>query len=339
MKFLITGAAGFIGYHLSLALLKAKQTVVGLDNLNDYYDVNLKLARLKQLEAEPHFVFVKEDLANREAIATLFAREGFDVVVNLAAQAGVRYSLQNPFAYIDSNLVGFCSILEGCRHQKVKHLIYASSSSVYGANEKQPFQETDPVNHPLALYAATKKANELMAHAYANLYQLPCTGLRFFTVYGPWGRPDMALFKFTQNILAGKPIDVYNNGNMIRDFTYVDDIIRAILKIIERGPAEPNPEWNGRTPDPSSSYAPYEIYNIGNSCPTPLMVFIEAIEKALGKKALLNLLPMQEGDVPSTHADTHHLEKTFDFKPNTAIQEGIKQFTDWYVSYYSHHES
>jgi UDP-glucuronate 4-epimerase len=333
MKILVTGAAGFIGFHLSKALLEKGYLVFGLDNLNDYYDVNLKLARLAILEKFENFTFLKKELASRDEIEVVFQTYPFDVVINLAAQAGVRYSLENPHVYIDSNITGFLNILEGCRHSKVKNLIFASSSSVYGANKKQPFEENHSTEHPLALYGATKKANELMAHSYANLYQLPCTGLRFFTVYGPWGRPDMALFKFTKNILEGKPIDVYNHGQMIRDFTYVDDIVSAIIKMVEK-PAKPDPDWNGLSPASGSSYAPYQIYNIGNSNPTVLMEFIEAIEEATGKKAIINYMPMQDGDVPSTHADTTKLAYDFDFKPYTPVNEGIKKFVDWYKSYY-----
>jgi UDP-glucuronate 4-epimerase len=335
MNILITGAAGFIGSHLSTALLKQGEKVMGLDNLNNYYDVNLKLARLDNLKKFENFSFVKADIADRDFIKNFFKKNPFDVVINLAAQAGVRYSLENPDAYIDSNVVGFCNILEGCRHSKVKNLIFASSSSVYGANQKQPFNEDESVDHPLALYAATKKANEMMAHSYANLYNLPCTGLRFFTVYGPWGRPDMALFKFTKAILADEPIEVYNHGKMIRDFTYVDDIISAITKMIHK-PAAPDPNWDPLSPRISTSYAPYQIYNIGNSCPTPLMEFIEAIEIALNKKAKINYLPMQDGDVPSTHADTSKLETDFNFKPYTPVKEGIKNFVEWYLSYYTY---
>jgi UDP-glucuronate 4-epimerase len=334
MKILVTGAAGFIGFHLSQRLLNSGYQVVGLDNLNTYYDVNLKLARLALLKNEKKFTFYTMDLQDREGLQALFKNENLDVVVNLAAQAGVRYSLENPHAYIDSNVTGFCNILECCRHNNIKHLVFASSSSVYGANQKQPFSENDTVDHPLALYAATKKANELMAHAYANLFQLPCTGLRFFTVYGPWGRPDMALFKFTKAIAAGEPIEVYNHGNMIRDFTYVDDIVTALVKIAEK-PAKPDHQWDAMNPNPSTSYAPYRIYNIGNSHPTLLKEFIEAIEIALNKKAIIHYLPMQDGDVPSTHADTSKLANDFNFKPYTPVKEGIKNFVDWYKHYYN----
>ena len=334
MKILVTGAAGFIGFHLVQRLLSQNHQVIGLDNLNHYYDVNLKLSRLALLEKQQNFKFYKQDLQNRVGLESLFKIEKLDVVINLAAQAGVRYSLENPYVYIDSNVVGFCNILECCRHNKIKHLVFASSSSVYGANEKQPFSESDNVDHPLALYAATKKANELMAHSYASLYNLPCTGLRFFTVYGPWGRPDMALFKFTKAIRAGEPIDVYNYGNMIRDFTYVDDIVTAVAKIAVK-PAESDQNWNAMNPDPSISYAPYRIYNIGNSHPTPLNEFIEAIEIALNKKAIINYLPMQDGDVPSTYADTSKLANDFDFKPYTSVKDGIQNFVEWYLGCYS----
>lgn len=333
MKILVTGAAGFIGSTLSHKLLDRGDTVVGIDNLNNYYSVKLKEARLQRLEARDNFSFVKMDIADRLGIAEHFANNQYDVVVNLAAQAGVRYSLENPHAYIDANIVGFCNILEGCRHSGVKHLVFASSSSVYGANTLQPFSEHHTVDHPIALYAATKKANELMAHSYANLYGLPCTGLRFFTVYGPWGRPDMALFKFTKNILADLPIDVYNHGDMIRDFTYVDDIVEGVTRIIDK-PAAANPNWSGDHPDTATSYAPYRIYNIGNNKPVKLIDFIRAIENAVGKKAQMNLMPMQPGDVPATFADVSNLEKDFGYKPNTSIQDGINRFVDWYKEFH-----
>lgn len=333
MKILVTGAAGFIGFHLSKRLAERGDTVIGIDNLNDYYDVNLKLARLKTLEPLNNFSFEKIDLADREAMQQLFTENVFDVVVNLAAQAGVRYSLENPHAYMDANIIGFCNVLEGCRHHGVKNLVFASSSSVYGANEKQPFSESDNIDHPLALYAASKKANELMAHSYASLYNLPCTGLRFFTVYGPWGRPDMALFKFTKNMLDDKPIDVYNHGDMIRDFTYIDDIVDGITLTIDN-PATPNPNWSGKTPDPATSYAPYRIYNIGSSRPVKLLDFIEALEKSLGKKAIKNNMPMQAGDVPSTFADTSSLTNDYGYKPKRSIEEGIEAFVQWYLKYY-----
>lgn len=333
MKILVTGAAGFIGFHLAKRLAERGDTVVGIDNLNDYYDVNLKLGRLAQLESQPNFSFQKMDIADRETLMNLFQEERFDVVVNLAAQAGVRYSLENPHAYMDANIIGFCNILEGCRHYKVKNLVFASSSSVYGANTKQPFSENDNIDHPLALYAASKKANELMAHSYASLYDLPCTGLRFFTVYGPWGRPDMALFKFTKNILNDKPIDVYNHGDMIRDFTYIDDIVDGIVSTVDN-PARPNPNWSGDQPDPATSYAPFRVYNIGSSNPIRLLTFIEAIEKYLGKKAKRNNLPMQIGDVPSTFADTSALHQDFGYQPKRSIEEGIKAFVAWYLEFY-----
>ena len=331
-RILVTGAAGFIGFHLSKRLIARGNDVIGLDNLNDYYDVNLKYARLKQLEGHTNFKFIKGDIAERESIAKLFAEEKFDIVVNLAAQAGVRYSLINPHAYIDSNIVGFTNILEGCRHNKVKHLVYASSSSVYGANTKMPFSVHHNVDHPVSLYAATKKANELMAHTYSSLYQLPCTGLRFFTVYGPWGRPDMALFIFTKAILEGNPINVFNFGKMQRDFTYIDDIVEGVVRVMDKIP-EPNPKWNGDNPDAATSYAPYKLYNIGNNNPVELMHFIEVLEDYLGKKAVKNLLPIQQGDVPATYADIDDLVRDVDFKPSTSIEEGIKRFIEWYKCY------
>ena len=332
-KILVTGAAGFIGFALSKRLLQQGDEVVGLDNLNDYYDVNLKLSRLKQITMQENFKPVRLDLADRDSMARLFKEENFDVVVNLAAQAGVRYSLINPHAYVDTNLVGFVNILEGCRHNNIKHLVFASSSSVYGANTHMPFSVHHNVDHPVSLYAATKKANELMAHTYASLYKLPSTGLRFFTVYGPWGRPDMALFLFTKAILEGKPIDVFNYGKMQRDFTYIDDIVEGVLRVIDRIPG-PNPEWSGGRPDPSTSYAPYKLYNIGNNNPVELMHFIEVIEDCLGKKAEKNLLPIQAGDVPATYADVDDLIKDVGFKPSTSIEEGIKKFVKWYREYY-----
>ncbi len=333
-KTLITGAAGFIGFHLSLRLLEAGESVVGLDSLNAYYDVNLKHARLALLKNYSGFHFEQLDLTDKPAIDALFARNQFDVVINLAAQAGVRYSLENPYAYLDSNLTGFLNILEACRHAKPRHLIYASSSSVYGANKKIPFSTQDNVDHPLALYAATKKANELMAHAYSSLYQLPVTGLRFFTVYGPYGRPDMALFLFTQAILEGKPIDVYNHGKMKRDFTYVSDIVEGIVRLIPKAPAG-NANWDANKPDPSSSYAPYRIYNIGNNQPVELLRFIEVLEEKLGKKAIKNFLPLQPGDVEETDADISDLEREIGFRPSTSIEAGIGKFVDWYRTYYS----
>ena len=332
-KILVTGAAGFIGFHLAQRFLDAGDTVVGIDNLNDYYDVNLKKSRLARLENHRRFHFIRMDIADREGIAALLKKEAFELVVHLAAQAGVRYSIVNPYAYIDSNLVGFINILEGCRQQKVQHLVFASSSSVYGANTLMPFSVHHNVDHPLSLYAATKKANELMAHTYASLYNLPCTGLRFFTVYGPWGRPDMALFLFTKAILEDQPIDVYNQGNMKRDFTYIDDIIEGIYRVAAKIPA-PNPKWQGDHPDPATSFAPYKIYNIGNNHPVELIYFIETLEKNLHKKAKKIFLPMQPGDVPATCADVDDLMADVGFKPATSIEEGIKKFLSWYKDYY-----
>lgn len=333
-KILVTGAAGFIGYHLCLRWLTSGQSVTGLDNLNEYYDVNLKKARLDRLTAHPGFTFAHQDLTDKPALDALFDREKFDVVVNLAAQAGVRYSLQHPYAYLDSNLTGFLNVLEACRIAKPKHLIFASSSSVYGANRKIPFSTSDHTDHPLALYAASKKANELMAHAYASLYHIPSTGLRFFTVYGPYGRPDMALFLFTEAILKGSPIDVYNFGRMQRDFTYVDDIVESIVRLTPLAP-EGNPDWNPLRPDPSGSYAPYRLFNIGNHQPVELLRFIEVLEEKLGKKAIKNFLPLQPGDVEATYADTADLEAAVGFRPSTSIEEGIGKFVDWYRSYYT----
>lgn len=332
-KILVTGAAGFIGFHLAQKLCKDNWEVIGLDNLNNYYEVSLKEDRLNLLRSNSNFKFYKNDLIEREIIHRIFREEKFDYVVHLAAQAGVRYSLENPYAYIDSNLSGFLNILEGCRHNPVKHLIYASSSSVYGANTKMPFSVHDNVDHPVSLYAATKKANELMAHTYANLYKIPTTGLRFFTVYGPWGRPDMALFIFTRRIAEGKPIDVYNNGKMRRDFTYVDDIVDGIIKLIPKLP-QPNPDWNGDHPDSATSFAPYRLYNIGNNQPVELLKFIEVIENNLGKKAIINFMPLQPGDVPATYADVEDLMKIVGFKPSTTIEKGIGKFLEWYRSYY-----
>lgn len=332
-KILVTGAAGFIGSHLGKKLLAKGAEVVGLDNLNDYYDVNLKLARLKQLETCSGFKFVKMDLSDREGIAALFAAEKFDTVVNLAAQAGVRYSLENPHAYIDSNISGFMNILEGCRHNAVRHLVYASSSSVYGANTSMPFSVHHNVDHPVSLYAATKKANELMAHTYSSLYGIPTTGLRFFTVYGPWGRPDMALFLFTKAILEGRSIDVFNYGKMQRDFTFVDDIVEGVIRVSEKVP-QGNPAWSGASPDPGTSYAPYKIYNIGNNSPVELLRFIEVLEEALGKKAQKNMLPIQAGDVPATFADVDDLIADVGFKPATSIEDGIGRFVAWYREFY-----
>ena len=332
-KILVTGAAGFIGFHLSQRLLERGDQVVGLDNLNNYYDVSLKKARLEKLTVNPNFSFHFLDLANREGIAQLFDQSGFDKVVNLAAQAGVRHSLKDPHAYVDSNLVGFVNILEGCRHNKVQHLVFASSSSVYGANKKIPFSVHDNVDHPVSLYAATKKANELMAHTYSHLYGLPTSGLRFFTVYGPWGRPDMALFLFTKAILEGKPINVFNYGKMKRDFTYVDDIVEGVIRVVDQV-AQPNPHWSGQVPDPATSYAPYRNYNIGNNQPVELMEFIETLEDCLGIKAEKNLLPIQPGDVPVTYADVSDLAQDVGFKPNTPLKVGITEFVKWYRSYY-----
>jgi len=332
MRIIITGVAGFIGYNLSGKLLKLNHSVIGIDNMNNYYDVSLKENRLKEIN-DDNFSLHQVDLENREAINKLFESEKPEIVINLAAQAGVRYSLENPHAYIDSNIVGFMNILEACRHNKVGQLIYASSSSVYGANTSLPFSTSDNIDHPLSLYAATKKANELMAHTYSSLYGIPTTGLRFFTVYGPWGRPDMALFKFTKNIIEGKPIDVYNNGDMMRDFTYVDDIVEAISRLVEKK-AKPNPEWSGKNPDPSSSYAPYKVYNIGNNSPVSLMEFIEAIEEKVGKKAIKNYMPLQAGDVPATYADVEDLYRDIDFRPQTSIKDGVGKFVDWYIDYY-----
>ncbi|MGQ4650678.1 NAD-dependent epimerase/dehydratase family protein [Lyngbya aestuarii] len=332
---LVTGAAGFIGFHLCQKLLARGESVVGIDNLNDYYDVNLKQARLAQLENQSNFEFAKLDLANRDGMASLFAEHQPEKVAHLAAQAGVRYSLKNPYAYSDSNLIGFVNILEGCRHSGVKHLVFASSSSVYGANTKIPFSVEDFVDHPVSLYAATKKANELMAHAYSHLYNLPTTGLRFFTVYGPWGRPDMAYFLFTRAILAGQPIQVFNHGKMQRDFTYIDDIVEGVVRVLDRIPTS-NPDSPPNSPEANSNTtkAPYKIYNIGNNQPVPLLEFIEVLEKCLGKEAQKNLLPMQPGDVPITYADITELELETGFKPTTSIETGIAQFVKWYLSYY-----
>jgi UDP-glucuronate 4-epimerase len=354
---LVTGAAGFIGFHLSKRLLDEGSKVVGIDNMNAYYDVNLKKARLAILKKYNNFTFHKLNISNRTAVENLFSskfktqnsstllssrttvtedeklKTDFHTVVHLAAQAGVRYSITNPYAYIDSNINGFMNILEGCRHHNVKHLVYASSSSVYGANTKMPFSIHHNIDHPVSLYAATKKANELMAHTYSSLYKLPTTGLRFFTVYGPWGRPDMALFLFTRAILEGRSIDVFNHGKMQRDFTYIDDIIEGLMRVMKRNP-KPNPAWSGDAPDPGTSYAPYKIYNIGNNNPVELMTFIETIEKCLGKKAKKKLLPLQAGDVPATYADVDDLMNDVGFKPATPIGEGIRKFVDWYRDYY-----
>lgn len=330
---LVTGAAGFIGYHVTRRLLERGDTIVGLDNLNDYYDVSLKKARLKQLEGHPRFRFAKLELADKAGVDELFKREKPRRVIHLAAQAGVRYSLTNPQAYIGSNLVGFVNILEGCRHGKVEHLVYASSSSVYGANTKLPFSVHDNVDHPVSLYAATKKSNELMAHSYSHLFRLPVTGLRFFTVYGPWGRPDMSMFLFTKAILAGDTIDVFNNGQMRRDFTYIDDIVEGVVRVADVIPV-PDPKWNGDHPDPGTSKAPYRLYNIGNNQPVQLMDMIAVLEKKIGREAKKRFLPMQPGDVPETHADVDALSEATGFAPSTPLEEGIGRFVDWYKDYY-----
>lgn len=332
MKILLTGAAGFIGMATAHRLLARGDTVVGLDNLNDYYAVSLKLDRLKQL-TQQQFRFVEMDIADRAAMAQLFVTEKFDRVVHLAAQAGVRYSIENPLAYIDSNILGFANVLEGCRHNRVQHLVYASSSSVYGGNTKMPFAEQDSVDHPVSLYAATKKANELMAHTYSHLYKLPTTGLRFFTVYGPWGRPDMAPMLFTKAILEGRPIKVFNHGKMQRDFTYIDDIVEGVIRTLDRC-AEPSAEFDPANPDPSTSHAPYRVFNIGNSQPVQLMDFIGCIENALGIQAQKEFLPMQDGDVPATFASTDALGNWVGFNPGTSIQDGVSKFVAWYRDYY-----
>jgi len=333
-KILVTGAAGFIGHNLSKRLLEDGRTVVGLDNLNDYYDPALKRDRLAELLPFERFSHADFDMADRGLMKKLFDKERFDAVINLAAQAGVRYSLINPHSYVDTNLVGFVNILEGCRHTRVKHLLYASSSSVYGANTAQPFSVHDNVDHPVSLYAASKKANELMAHCYSHLYNIPTTGLRFFTVYGPWGRPDMSLFLFTRAILEDRPIDVFNNGNMERDFTYIDDIVEGVFRLIDHLP-EANPAWDGDHPDPASSYCPWRVYNIGNNAKEKLMRYIEVLEDCLGKKAQKNFLPMQDGDVPATYANVDDLVREIDFKPQTSIEVGIRNFVDWYRRYYN----
>ncbi len=348
MKILITGASGFIGFHLTKRFLDRGDEVIGLDSINDYYDIRLKYGRLTNLGIDgenavynqkinsaifPNFQFIKLQLEDRENILQLFKSEKFDSVCNLAAQAGVRYSLTNPHAYIDANITGFLNILEACRYYPVKHLAYASSSSVYGLNENMPFSTSHNVDHPVSLYAASKKANELMAHTYSNLFNLPTTGLRFFTVYGPWGRPDMALFIFTKAIIEGKPIDVFNYGEMKRDFTYVDDIVEGLVRVIDN-PPKPNPYWNGKQPDPSTSKVPYKIYNIGNSTPVRLMDFIEALENSLGKKAIKNMMPIQSGDVPSTWADVSDLTENLNYKPFTPVEKGIANFVKWYLDFY-----
>lgn len=330
---LVTGAAGFIGFHLCKKLLNEGFDVVGLDNINDYYDVNLKESRLAILNEQPKFHFARIDLVDRESLQALFKKHPIKRVVNLAAQAGVRYSIDNPYAYVDSNLIGFVNLIECCRHNSIEHLVYASTSSAYGANTKQPFDESQNVDHPMALYAATKRANELIAHSYASLYKLPCTGLRFFTVYGPWGRPDMALFKFTKNIIEDKPIDVYNHGKMTRDFTFVEDIVEGVARALA-SPAQPDLSWDSDNPSPASSYAPYRIYNIGNNSPVPLMDYIQALEQAIGKKAQYNMMEMQAGDVPSTYADVSRLENDLGYKPKTSVKEGVKRFVEWYKEYY-----
>ena len=333
MKILVTGAAGFIGSTLSVKLLERGDEVVGLDNMNDYYDVSLKQARLDRLTPSENFKFIKLDVADQDGMKAMFEEEKFDRVVHLAAQAGVRYSLENPQAYIDANVVGFMNILEGCRHNKVENLVYASSSSVYGANTSMPFSIHDNIDHPVSMYAATKKANELMAHTYSHLFGLPTTGLRFFTVYGPWGRPDMSLFMFTKNIIEGKPIDVFNYGDHQRDFTYVDDIVEGVTRCVDTI-ASPNPDWTGDKPDPGTSKAPYRIYNIGNNNPVHLLTFIETLENALGKKAEKNMLPLQMGDVPATYANVDDLVKDMGYKPEMDLETGIQNFVNWYKDFY-----
>lgn len=334
MRVLITGSAGFIGSALALRLLERGDEVIGLDNLNDYYDVRLKQARLARTLAYPGYTDLRVDIADRTAVDEAFKRHRPQRVVNLAAQAGVRYSIENPHAYVETNLVGFANILEACRHHEVEHLVYASSSSVYGANTRMPFSVHDNVDHPVSLYAASKKANELMAHTYSHLYGLPTTGLRFFTVYGPWGRPDMALFLFTRKILAGEPIDVFNYGKHRRDFTYIDDIVEGVIRTLDHT-AQPNPEWSGDSPDPASSRAPYRLYNIGNNQPVELMHYIEVLENCLGRKAQMNLLPLQPGDVPDTYADVSDLVKDVGYQPSTSVEDGIAHFVEWYKKYYS----
>jgi len=333
LRTLVTGAAGFIGMHCALRLLDRGDEVIGIDNLNDYYDVSLKQARLAKLSPKENFNFHKIDISDRDAMADLFASEQPDCVIHLAAQAGVRYSLTNPHAYIDANLQGFMNVLEGCRHHQIGHLVYASSSSVYGGNETIPFSEHDNVDHPLSLYAATKKANELMAHTYSHLYQLPTTGLRFFTVYGPWGRPDMALFLFADAMLKNNPIDVFNDGNMVRDFTFIDDIVEGVIRVLDK-PATPDAKFDALRPDPAKSTAPYRVFNIGNGNPTPLMDYIGALETALGVTARKNFMPMQPGDVPATSADTSELGKWVGFQPDTPVVDGVQKFADWYLAYY-----
>ena len=332
-KVLVTGSAGFIGFHLARKLLDNNIAVVGLDNLNPYYDPELKRARLARLTPYTSYTHADLDISDRKGLAALFESHVFDAVINLAAQAGVRYSLKNPHSYVDTNIVGFVNILEGCRHSGVKHLVFASSSSVYGANTKMPFSVHHNVDHPVSLYAASKKSNELMAHTYSHLFGLPVTGLRFFTVYGPWGRPDMALFLFTSAILEGRPIDVFNHGKMVRDFTYIDDIVEGVYRVIHRVP-RPDPDWNSNAPDPATSYCPYRIYNIGNNSKVDLLRYIEVLEECLGRQATRNYLPLQPGDVPATYADVADLENDVGFKPATAIEDGIKRFVEWYKEYY-----
>ena len=333
MKVLVTGSAGFIGAALCVRLLERGDEVVGIDNINDYYDPSLKLTRLDRFKDHPGYTDLRVDLADRAAMDDAFATHTPQRVVNLAAQAGVRYSIENPRAYVDTNLVGFTNVLEGCRDHKIEHLVYASSSSVYDANRSMPFSVHDNVDHPMSLYAATKKANELMAHTYSSLYQIPTTGLRFFTVYGPWGRPDMALFKFTRNILEGKPIDVFNYGEHRRDFTYIDDIVEGVIRSLDRIP-EPDPDWSGENPDSATSYAPYRLYNIGNHHPVELLRYIEVLEECLGKKAEKNMLPLQPGDVPDTYADVGELVRDVGYQPSTPVEEGIERFVAWYRDYY-----
>jgi len=333
-KILLTGAAGFIGFHVAKYLLERSDVVVGIDNINDYYDPALKLARLAILEKMDGFSFIKLDVADNSGMDELFIQNQFDTVIHLAAQAGVRYSLENPHVYIQSNIVGFLNILEGVRHHNIEHLVYASSSSVYGANTLQPFSEHHNIDHPVSLYAASKKANELMAHSYSHLYGMKTTGLRFFTVYGPWGRPDMALFLFANGIINDETINLFNHGDMSRDFTYIDDIVEGVVRVMDN-PAKPNNEWNGNSPDPATSYANYRIYNIGNNSPVKLMDFVNCLESAIGKKAKINYMPMQAGDVKSTFADVSELESAVGFKPNTSLQDGINLFVDWYKAYYT----
>jgi UDP-glucuronate 4-epimerase len=333
MKILLTGAAGFIGMYAALRLLERGDEVVGIDNLNSYYDVGLKTARLAQLTSQPNFRFIQMDVADTAGMAALFSGQGFQRVIHLAAQAGVRYSLANPHAYVQSNLVGFTNVLEGCRHGQVEHLVYASSSSVYGGNAKLPFSEHDNVDHPVSLYAASKKANELMAHTYSHLFGLPTTGLRFFTVYGPWGRPDMAPILFTKAILEGRAIDVFNHGNMMRDFTYIDDIVEGVIRVLDK-PATADAAFDANQPDPGTSNAPYRVFNIGNNQPVKLMDYIQALENALGKTAIKNFLPMQPGDVPVTYADTSELDAWVGFKPDTSVDEGVARFAAWYRNYF-----